>query len=258
MELAEYVRRLDDSLDTAVYADVDASANGLQVGTETGSVDRVAFAVDAATATIEAAADAAADVLVVHHGLSWGGIDRVTGRTHDRIAALIEHDIALYVSHLPLDGHPDHGNAAGVADALGLSEQAPFGEIGPVTIGVAGAFDSPRTVDAIRQDLNAFEGHPVDAQRPTQVLEFGPDEIERVAIVTGSGVDWLDAAITADADALITGEGKQQVYHDAREAGITVFLGGHYATETFGVRSIQALSEEWGVETTYIEHPTGL
>ena len=258
MERSEYVRRLDDRLETAAYADVDASANGLQVGSDRGEIERVAFAVDAARATIEAAADADADLLVVHHGISWGGIDRVTDRTYDRVAALAEHDIALYVSHLPLDGHPDLGNAAGVATELGLGDREPFGEIGPVTIGTVGETDAPRSAASIRETLDAFEGQPAGEESPTRVVDFGPDEIERVAVVTGSGTDWLDEAVEADADALITGEGKGQVYHDAREAGLTVFLGGHYATETFGVRSLQALTEEWGLETTYVSHPTGL
>ncbi|EMA65583.1 Nif3-like dinuclear metal center hexameric protein [Halorubrum kocurii] len=261
MDRSEYVRRLDDRLDTAAYADVDASANGLQVGSDDGEVERVAFAVDAADATIEAAADAGADVLVVHHGISWGGIDRVTGRTYDRVATLAEHDIALYVSHLPLDGHPDLGNAAGVAAALGLGDREPFGEIGPVTIGTVGETDAPRSAASIRETLDGFEGQPGgegEEGSPTRVIDFGPDEIERVAVVTGSGTDWLDEAVEAGADALVTGEGKGQAYHDAREAGITLFLGGHYATETFGVRSLQALTEEWGLETTYVSHPTGL
>jgi dinuclear metal center YbgI/SA1388 family protein len=258
MYLSEYVDRLDDRLDTAAYADVDASANGLQVGPEEAEIERVAFAVDAATATIEAAADAGADALVVHHGLSWGGIERVTGRVHDRIAALVERDVALYVSHLPLDGHQELGNAAGVADAVGLAERDPFGEMGPVTIGTIGETGEPRSADAIRETLDGFEGQPDGEAAPTRVLDFGPEAIERVAVVTGSGVDWLDEAVAAGADALITGEGKQQVYHDAREAGLTVFLAGHYATETFGVRALQALTDDWGVETTYLSHPTGL
>jgi dinuclear metal center YbgI/SA1388 family protein len=260
MERTEYARRLDDRLDTAAYADIDASANGVQVGSDRGEVERVAFAVDAAEATIQAAADADADVLVVHHGISWGGIDRVTGRTYDRVAALAAHDISLYVSHLPLDGHPDLGNAAGVAAELGLDDREPFGEIGPVTIGTIGETEAPRSAASIRETLDGFEGQPDDGgeESPTQVIEFGPDEIGRVAVVTGSGTDWLDEAVDAGADALITGEGKGQVYHDAREAGVTVFLAGHYATETFGVRSLQALTEEWGLETTYVSHPTGL
>ncbi|SFR46857.1 Nif3-like dinuclear metal center hexameric protein [Halorubrum sodomense] len=258
MKLSEYVDRLDDRLDTAAYADVDASANGLQVGPDDAEVERVAFAVDAARATIEAAADADADVLVVHHGLSWGGIERVTGRTHDRIAALVEHDIALYVSHLPLDGHQELGNAAGVAEEIGLSEREPFGEMGPATVGTIGETTEPRSAAEIRETLDGFEGQPDGEASPTRVLDFGPDEIERVAVVTGSGVDWLDEAVAGDADALVTGEGKQQVYHDAREAGITVFLAGHYATETFGVRALESLTADWGVETTYLPHPTGL
>ena len=262
MERSEYVRRLDDRLDTAAYGDVDASANGLQVGSDDGEVERVAFAVDAADATIEAAAGAGADVLVVHHGISWGGIDRVTGRTYDRVAALAEHDIALYVSHLPLDGHPDLGNAAGVAAELGLGDREPFGEIGPVTIGTIGETDAPRSAAAIRETLDGFEGQPGGEGEsdgsPTRVIDFGPDEIRRVAVVTGSGTDWLDEAVEAGADALVTGEGKGKAYHEAREAGITLFLGGHYATETFGVRSLQALTEEWGLETTYVSHPTAL
>ncbi|WP_418286141.1 Nif3-like dinuclear metal center hexameric protein [Halorubrum sp. DTA46] len=259
MDLSEYVRRLDAELDTAAYADVDASANGLQVGPETGTVERVAFAVDAAAATIEAAAAADADALVVHHGISWGGIDRVTGRTYDRIAALVERDIALYVSHLPLDGHPEIGNGAGVAEAVGITDREPFGEIGPVTIGTIGDLDGgPLTAAAIRETLDGFEGHSEDADAPTRVLDFGPETIDRVAVVTGSGVEWLDEAVEAGADALITGEGKQQAYHDAREAGVTVFLAGHYATETFGVRSLESLSADWGLETTFLSHPTGL
>ncbi|WP_144921765.1 Nif3-like dinuclear metal center hexameric protein [Halorubrum salsamenti] len=260
MERSEYVRRLDDRLETAAYADVDASANGLQVGSDREEIERVAFAVDAADATIEAAADAGADVLVVHHGISWGGIDRVTGRTYDRVAALAEHDLALYVSHLPLDGHTELGNAAGVAAELALDDREPFGEIGPVTIGTIGETDAPRSAASIRETLDGFEGQPdgEDEELPTRVIDFGPDEIERVAVVTGSGADWLDEAVAAGADALVTGEGKGRVYHDAREAGITVFLAGHYATETFGVRSLQALTEEWGLETAYVSHPTGL
>jgi len=90
------------------------------------------------------------------------------------------------------------------------------------------------------------------------VLDFGPEEIEDVAIVTGSGTDWIDEAVAVGAEALVTGEGKQKAYHEAREAGLTVVLAGHYATETFGVRSVASLLEEWGLETTYVDHPTGL
>ncbi|WP_049969928.1 Nif3-like dinuclear metal center hexameric protein [Haladaptatus cibarius] len=253
MNLAELTEEYDDRLRTSDFADVDASANGLQVGPDEKEVERVAFAVDAAEKTIEDAAKWDADTLVVHHGLSWGGIERVTGRDYDRIASLIESDVALYVSHLPLDSHPELGNAAGIADLLELDSREPFGSMGPEHIGQRGR--GKLTVEEIRERL----ADELDTGgQAIQVFDFGPETVEDVAIVTGSGVDWLDEAIDVGADALITGEGKQKVYHEAREAGLNVFLAGHYATETFGVQSLQSLAEEWGLKTTFIDEPTGL
>jgi dinuclear metal center YbgI/SA1388 family protein len=252
MDRSEFVDRLDDRLRTDDYADVDASANGLQVGRASGRVDRVALAVDAAGATIEAAVDRDADVLVVHHGLVWGGLDRLTGLDYDRIEPLVENDVALYVSHLPLDGHEELGNAAGIAELLGLTDRAPFGTLGPECVGTRGTATDPYAAD----DLAALLDRELDAE--TRVLGFGPDRIEEVGIVTGSGTDWIGEAAEAGLDALVTGEGKQKAYHEARDRGLTVFLAGHYATETVGVRALGRLVEGWGIETTYVEHPTGL
>lgn len=256
MNLAELTRRYDDRLRTEEFADIDASANGLQVGPddpEAVDVERVAFAVDAAERTIEEAVEWDADAIVVHHGLSWGGIERVTGRDYRRIAPLVENDVALYVSHLPLDSHPELGNAAGVADLLGLESREPFGRLGPEHIGQQGRgeFTGEEIHDLLADELDTG-GHGV------RQLDFGPDEIEDVAIVTGSGVDWLDEAVDVGADALITGEGKGKVYHEAREADLTVFLAGHYATETFGVQSLESLAAKWGLMTNFIDAPTGL
>ncbi|PCR90849.1 Nif3-like dinuclear metal center hexameric protein [Natrinema ejinorense] len=255
MELSRIVDRLDEELGTADYADLDASANGLQVGPDEGEIERVAVAVDGVRETFERAIEADADLLVVHHGLSWGGFDRVTGRTYDRIAPLIENDLALYVSHLPLDGHQELGNAAGVADLLDLEDRSPFGELGPEYVGQRGRTADPYAADEVRERLEATLD---TGGQPIQHLDFGPERIEDVAIVTGSGTDWLDDAVAADADALVTGEGKGKAYHEAQEAGIHVFLAGHYATETFGVRSLQELVGEWGLETTFLDVPTGL
>ncbi|MCU4974757.1 Nif3-like dinuclear metal center hexameric protein [Halobacteria archaeon AArc-m2/3/4] len=254
MERSEFVDRLDSRLRIADYADLDASANGLQIGSRDGEIDHVAFAVDGVQQTFELAIDAGADALVVHHGISWGGFDRVTGRTYDRIAPLVENDLALYVAHLPLDGHQELGNAAGVADVLGLEDRTPFGELGPEYVGQRGTAQEAYTPAELRERLET----ELDGNRDVQFLEFGRDEIEEVAILTGSGTDYLDEAVAAGADALITGEGKQKVYHEAREAGIHVALAGHYATETFGVRALQELAAEWGLETTYLDVPTGL
>ena len=255
MDISTVCERFDDRLDAGEYADVDPSANGLQVGPEEKTVERVALAVDAAEATIETAIERDADLLVVHHGVSWGDIERVTGRKYRRIAPLVESDLALYAAHLPLDGHGELGNAAGLADLLELTGREPFGEMGPVYIGQRGQASDPFERDELAARLDA----ELDTGgRDVQVLDFGPDTVEDVAIVTGSGVDWLDEAVAAGADALVTGEGKQQVYHEAREAGINVYLAGHYATETFGVWALGGLAADWGLETTFVDHPTGL
>jgi dinuclear metal center YbgI/SA1388 family protein len=255
VRVAELAGRFDERLRVAAFADLDPSTNGLQVGDGEATVEHAAFAVDAAMATIEAASAADADVLCVHHGLIWDGLDRVTDRTYDRLAALVRADLALYAAHLPLDAHPELGNAAGVADRIGLDEVEAFGELGTETVGLAGALaDGPVAREALADRLHDGLGDP---ERDVRTLAFGPEAIETVGVVTGSGADWLDEAATAGLDALVTGEGKHSLYHRAREAGVNVLLGGHYATETFGVASLQSLAEEWGLETTFVDHPTG-
>jgi dinuclear metal center YbgI/SA1388 family protein len=255
MLCAELAAQLDEELRTEAYADLDASPNGLQVGPAEREVDRVAFAVDAAQATVKAALDADADLLVTHHGYVWGSIERVAGPIHARLAPHFEHDLPLYVSHLPLDGHQDLGNAAGLADLLNLANRSPFGEMGPEHVGQRGTAVDPSTLDELCTLLAEELDH---GGQGIQSFAFGPETIEEVAIVTGSGADWLEEAVAKNADVLITGEGKQKLYHEAREAGINVVLGGHYATETFGVRSLADLVADWGLETTCLDHPTGL
>jgi dinuclear metal center YbgI/SA1388 family protein len=255
MHLSEFATRLDDTLDVADWAGADYAENGLQVGPEADTVEHAAFAVDGVVETFEAAADVGADVLVVHHGISWGGIDRVTGKEYARLETLLENDLALYAVHVPLDAHPEYGNAARLCEFLDLEVVEPFGREGPGHVGQRARTDDPYAPDELRDRLAELE-HAAD--ETIQVLEFGPDEIEDVAVLTGAGTDWLDEAREKGVDALVTGEGKQPAYHEAREAGIHVFLAGHYATETFGVRALQDLVDEWGLETTYLSHPTGL
>jgi len=255
MHTGDIATRLDAELDTEAYADIDASPNGLQVGPAGQPVDHVAVAVDAAVETIDRAGDAGADLLVTHHGIVWGSIERVTGRNYRRIAPLVDDTLALYVAHLPLDGHQTLGNAAGLAGLLDLDNRAPFGEMGGEYVGQRGRLAEPTTLSELADRL---ESELDTGGQPVQALDVGPSTVEDVAIVTGSGVDFLDAAVEADADVLITGEGKQQTFHEAREAGINVVLAGHYATETFGVQALRPLLEEWGLETTFIDCPTGL
>jgi dinuclear metal center YbgI/SA1388 family protein len=255
MHAGDIATRLDEKLAIADYADIDASPNGLQVGPADHEVETVAVAVDAAVETIERASEAGADLLLTHHGIVWGSIERVTDTNYRRIAPLVENDLALYVAHLPLDGHQTLGNAAGLASLLDLDNRAPFGRMGGEYVGQQG-----RIVEGmpLADFVDTLDAELDTGSQSVQALDFGPETIEDVAIVTGSGADWLDEAVAAGADVLLTGEGKQQVYHEAREAGINVVLAGHYATETFGVQSLREPLEEWGLETTFIDCPTGL
>lgn len=255
MELSEIVTRYDERLRVADYADVDAATNGLQVGPREGEVERVAFAVDAAVETIEEALDWGADLLVTHHGVVWGGLDSVTGREFERIQPLVDGDCALYAVHLPLDGHPELGNAAQLAELLDLEKRAPFGSVGDQHIGTRGTATTSFTSDELRKTL---ESNLDTGGRGVQVLDFGPEELDDVAVLTGGGADWIREAEADGVDAFVTGEGKQKLYHEAKEAGISVFLAGHYATETFGVQALQAVAAGWDLETTFVDRPTGL
>ncbi|MFB6072958.1 MAG: Nif3-like dinuclear metal center hexameric protein [Halobacterium sp.] len=253
MDLSAIVDQWNDRLRVDDYE--DAATNGLQVGPRDADVDRIAFAVDAAVATIEDAVEWGADLLVTHHGVVWGDLDAVTGREYDRIQPLLDGDCALYAVHAPLDGHPELGNAARLADLLGLENRAPFGRQGGEHVGTRGTAPTAFTADALRDRL----ADELDTGgRDVQVLDFGPDELQDVAVLTGAGADWLREAEAAGVDAFVTGEGEQKLYHEAREAGVSVFLAGHYATETLGVRALQSLADDWDVETTFIDHPTGL
>lgn len=255
MELSDIATRYDDRLQVADYADLDAATNGLQVGPRDGDVERVAFAVDAAVETIEEALDWGADLLVTHHGVVWGGLDSVTGREFERIKPLVTSDCALYASHLPLDGHPELGNAAQLADLLGLENRAPFGSVGGEHIGTRGTATTSFTSDDLREELEATLD---TGGRGVQVLDFGPEELDDIAVLTGGGADWIREAEADGVDAFVTGEGKQKLYHEAKEAGVSVFLAGHYATETFGVSALRDVAEDWGLETAFIDRPTGL
>ena len=181
-------------------ARVDPALNGLQVGRTGADVARIAFAVDACQETMQRAADWNADLLFVHHGLFWGRPLALTGTHLARVRLLLEHDLALYALHLPLDCHPTLGNNAGLADALGLQERAPFGEYRGVAIGIQGRLPEPLSLGVIADCLFGGEHNCL------AVLPFGPERIERVALVSGGGTRDLDSAIAAGADLFVTGD----------------------------------------------------
>ena len=243
------VAHLDEYLDTAGWS--DKSLNGLQVeGAE--RVERIALATDAALATIELAGEARCQMLITHHGLFWGRPEPVTGPHKARLAALLRADLSLYVSHLPLDAHPEVGNNAVLARLIGIEDREPFGSWGDRTIGVIGRLLEPIDRASLAARIEALLGSPSD------VLPFGPELVERVAIVSGAAADLIPEVAAAGADAFVTGETSHTAFHQALERGVNVVFAGHYATETLGVRALgDYLAERFGLETVFLDAPTG-
>jgi dinuclear metal center YbgI/SA1388 family protein len=243
------VAYLDEFLDTTAWS--DKSLNGLQVeGAE--RVTRVALATDTAQATIDMAVEAGAQMMIAHHGLFWGRIEPVTGPLRARLASLLRAGISLYVSHLPLDAHPEVGNNAVLARLLELRDLEPFGAWGSGAIGVMGRLPGPLDRAGLAARLEALLG-----ERP-HVLPFGPDRVARVAVVSGAAADLIPEAAGAGADAFVTGETSHTAVHQARERNLNVLFAGHYATETLGVRALgDHLAERLGLETVFLDVPTG-
>jgi len=229
----------------------DSSPNGLQVqGAE--RVTRVAYAVDVSVQTIRAAEKARAEFLIVHHGLWWGKHVQITGTMHARVAGLIRAGMSLYAAHLPLDCHPRVGNNVELARLLGLRVKEPFGEYKGTMIGVSATAARPLA----RKAFTARVAKALDTS--PELLAFGPSSIRRVAIVSGGGAMLAEEAARAGCDTLFTGESSHAAVHPAREAGINLVFGGHYATETVGLKALQRhLAKQFSLSGEFISAPTG-
>jgi dinuclear metal center YbgI/SA1388 family protein len=254
--LHDVARHLDTVLRTNEVPDYPGAMNGVQVEHD-GPVTRCAVAVDASLQTIEAAIASSANLLVVHHGLFWGGAQPLRGRVFQRVRRLLAHDVAVYASHLPLDLHPTLGNNALMAHALELTPSAGFAHYQSIAIGVMGDTDVATSTLVTRSDtLARNEGG--------QLVTVGvtPERrTRRWAICTGAGAssDSLREASSAGVDTLIVGEGPHHTAVEAVELGIAVLYAGHYATETFGVRALgKEIERTFGVPWSFIAAPTGL
>ncbi len=236
---------LDGKLKTAEIT--DKSNNGLQVDNEV-EVRRIGFAVDASLETFKKALDTQCQMLIVHHGIIWGGINSIVGTTYRRVSFLIDNQLALYASHLPLDLHPEYGNNIQLAKILKLSQPRVFGKYEGVDIGFIGE------TKCLLEDLKKIM---LQNGMQTLSLDFGKLQISTVAIVSGGASDLLPQAVEAGADLFITGEPAHYAYHEAKENGINVIFGGHYETETWGVKALMPLlQKEFKVETEFLDVPT--
>lgn len=251
MDFRSLVRYLDDFLRVAEVPDYPNALNGLQVDSTRSEVRRIAVAVDAAQHTIDAAVREGVDLLIVHHGLFWDGNRPVTARRYRRLKALFDADLPLYSAHLPLDVHPDVGNNAVLARELGVQIRGDFGDYKGKPVGVWGELEIRR--EALCARLDALLGGRV------KLVPGGPEMVRTVAVITGGAGGETLAAADAGYDAYVSGEGAHHNFFDAEEGGVNLLLGGHYATETFGVKALaRHLEEKFGVEWIFIDHPTGL
>lgn len=246
----ELVRYLDEFLRIREIEDYPNALNGLQVHGER-PVHRITVAVDACEATIDMAIAHEADFMVVHHGLFWAGLQPIAGPHGRRIRKLIEHGLALYSAHLPLDMHPEVGNNMVLATMLGIEPTGWFGAFKSRPIGVTGMLDVSR--DELMARVEAALG-----VAPKSIPK-GPDRVARIGIITGAGGDSIREACDAGLDTFITGEGPHHSYFDAEELGLNVLYAGHYATETVGVKALGShIAERFGVACHFADHPTGL
>ncbi|HEX5581156.1 MAG TPA: Nif3-like dinuclear metal center hexameric protein, partial [Gemmatimonadaceae bacterium] len=225
----EIAAHLDALLETSATPDYSPALNGLQLDAR-GPVRRVAAAVDLSRRTIEGAIAEGANLLVVHHGMFWGGAQRLVGAPYERLRLLMEHDVAVYSSHIPLDRHPELGNNVLLARALGLAPTGGFGEYKGVTIGVRGESELP-TSELVRRADEFARDHGglaiATEHEPTRTTR-------RWAVLTGGGAspETIREATSAGVDTLIVGEGPHHTAVDAPEQGLVIVYAGHYATET--------------------------
>ena len=248
--LDELVRYCERILHTAEVDDNAGAVNGLQVANR-GAVHHIAATVDASLSTVRLAVAAGADLLLVHHGLFWGATRPWTGKTYELLRLLMENDIAVYSSHLPLDAHPTLGNNALLCSALGLKNLSPFFFEHGRYIGFQARTPIPR--NELYKRLQRATG-----VKP-HLLPGGPPQCRRIGVVTGGAGAELKKAAQEGVDTFVTGEGPHWTYALAEDLGVNVLYGGHYATETFGVKALAAhLAKKYRLSWEFLDYPTGL
>ncbi len=250
-KLTKLIDAADTWLQLDEIPDYPQALNGLQLENR-GEVSKIVAAVDACLPVIEAACEEDADLLVVHHGLFWQGAQRIRGAVYRKIRIAMENGLAIYSAHIPLDVHPELGNNVKLLEALHLegSSESFFPwkgiELGMRARAEVGREDLMRRVEAA-------------TGAPAHCCPGGPETIRDIGVITGGAGSQIEEIAACGVDTLITGEGPHWSYTAAEELGVNLIYGGHYATETFGVR---ALAEKWSCEFDlpwhFVDHPTGL
>jgi len=255
-DLATIAGHLDTLLGTETIPDYPGALNGIQLANRS-PITRVAASVDISRRVVEDAVRAQANLLIVHHGMFWGGARPITGAAYERLRLLVTHDVAVYSSHLPLDTHATLGNNVLLAETLGLRPSNGFARYKTVDVGVRG--ESDVATQELTERADAFAQLHGGRARST-IIPPG-HRTHRWGICTGAGAstETLMEAQTFGLDTLIVGEGPHHTAVAADDAGLVIIYAGHYATETLGVRAVaEHLTATFGTPSTFIDAPTGL
>jgi dinuclear metal center YbgI/SA1388 family protein len=248
--LSEIANYTNDFLRIREIGDWDNALNGLQIE-NSGSVTKIGASVDASTRVSAAAAKQNVDLLIVHHGLFWPGLQPVTGVLRRQLDLAFENNIALYSAHLPLDLHPQVGNNAQLAAALGLKSTLPFFEEKGQKIGLK------VRASLLRDELDRKLQKVLSGSVKT--FMFGPKKTGTIGIITGGAGSEIYKVAQEGIDTFITGEAPHWAVVAADELGMNLLLGGHYATEVFGVKALAAhLSKRFKIPWAFIDCPTGM
>jgi len=236
----------DERVKKTEIPDFPSSENGLQIANN-GDVTKIGAAVDAGLKPFQEAIRADIDFLIVHHGLFWNPPIPLVDSAYRKIKIALDGNLAVYGSHLPLDCHPEIGNNAILARKLELKPVGTFLSHEGVDIGLL-ASGGPKTRKELGEKLEVLFPQGI------QVMEFGSENPERIAILTGSGQAAVDEILTAGTDTLVTGELKQHHFNMAQELGLNLYACGHYATETFGVDALgREVAEKFDLPYQFIE-----
>ncbi len=240
-EITEYCNSVSD---IHSINDYPGAYNGLQVE-NTGEIRKIGAAVDAGLVPFQMATEREIDYLIVHHGLFWGPIAPVTGINYQKLKSLFDHNIALYSNHLPLDRHPEIGNNALLAKAVGITTHGQFGDFEGVPVGCYSE-DSPSREDLAERLRSQFQN--------VTAIEFGPAQPKRIGIMTGGGGSMILELPASGIDTLITGECSEHHFNMAQELGINLYLCGHYATEVFAVQALaEKVADHFGLSWEFLD-----
>lgn len=250
VSLDELVSFLDAELRTATIPDYPGALNGLQLA-NSGEIGRIVAAVDASLPVIEKAAEGGPGLLLVHHGMFWQGVQAVTGANYRKLKVAMDAGLAIYSSHIPLDIHPVWGNNILLAQSIGLADPQPFFDFRGISLGIRGQWDGTR--GDLRDILEQSLGGAV------HVCPGGSEKVRDIGVITGGAGSEVAKVAASGVDTFITGEGPHWSYPLAEELGVNLLYGGHYATETFGVKALaETLSKQMGLPWRFLDHPTGL